>query len=69
MPDASTTDVYRFAASMVRRYGRDAVLVAELQADILLGRSDMDGYRTWKRVELVADELLAAEAPDSSPLH
>ena len=40
-----------------------------MQADVLLGRADMDGYRTWKRVKLVADELLTAEAPDSSPLH
>lgn len=56
-PDAPVSDIVHSANSLIRQHGQDAVLVAEMRADQSLGRGDIDGYRTWKRIELVVDGL------------
>ncbi len=61
-------DIYRAANILVKRYGEDAALEAAQRADVMLERSDMDGYAVWKsivraveemqRIELAAGEVL-----------
>lgn len=66
---ASGADVYRSADRLLRRHGGDAVVVAEMRASEFLGRGDMDGYRTWKRIVLVVDTLFSSAPPKGSVLH
>ena len=56
-PEAPVADIVHSANTLIRQHGPDAVLVAEMRADRLLGQGDMEGYKTWKRIELVVDGL------------
>ncbi len=58
-PDHACADIRRSAKGLLELHGRDAVLVATLQADDQLFEGDLDGYHKWKRVGLVLDELMA----------
>lgn len=64
---ATAADIYFSADRLLKKYGRDAVEVAVMQADQSLAKGDMEGYRTWKRIVLVVDELTSL-APSSMAL-
>ncbi|MCP5372948.1 MAG: hypothetical protein H6907_14575 [Hyphomicrobiales bacterium] len=55
------SEIVRSATQLVKRHGRDAVIVAEMHAEELLGLGDMDGYRLWKRLAMLVDGLLPQE--------
>ena len=58
-PDHPCADIRRSAKGLMELHGRDAVLVAAMQADDQLFEGDLDGYHKWKRVGLVLDELMS----------
>jgi len=51
------SEIVRSATQLVKRHGKDAVIVAEMHAEELLGLGDMDGYRLWKRLAMLVDGL------------
>jgi len=55
----AAADIYLSADKLLNEYGRDAVAIATMRAEESLGQGDMEGYRTWKRIVLVVDELTA----------
>ncbi len=57
--DHPCADIRSSAKGLLDRHGRDAVLVAAMQADDQLFEGDLDGYHKWKRVGLVLDELMS----------
>lgn len=67
-PNISLAEVVHSAEDLVQRYGGDAALVAEMQAETRLRDGDMAGYRTWKRIELLVDSLSGGLAPHE-PCH
>lgn len=56
--ELSSAQVYQMAAMLLRRHGRDAVLVADMRAGEKLNNGDMEGYRTWKRLIMLVDAML-----------
>jgi hypothetical protein len=66
---ASYISVLRMASGLMREHGKDASTVATLEAEKYISKGDMDGYRLWKRVEMVVDEMLTSGPPDSMLVH
>ncbi len=62
-------DIFRSAGNMIKRHGQEAVFVADLRANELLGQGDMDGYRMWKRIILVIGELAISDLSDEMLIH
>ena len=62
-------DIHELADMLLRRHGRDAVLVADMQAEEKLTTGDMEGYRTWKRLLMLVDEMLNTAPPERAYLH
>jgi len=62
-------DIFRSAGNMIKRHGQEAVIVADLRANELLGRGNMDGYRMWKRIILVIGELSTSAPSENQWLH
>jgi hypothetical protein len=54
---------------LIERYGQDAVTVAGMRAEELLTTGNMNGYRMWKRVGMVIDDMCAAGAPEGTNVH
>ena len=65
----TTADVYRMADVLLRKHGKDAVLIANMRAGEMLNTGDMDGYRTWKRLVMLVDGMTEEDLPDGTPLH
>ncbi|MBL6931713.1 MAG: hypothetical protein ISR45_02105 [Rhodospirillales bacterium] len=57
------------ADTLLRRHGKDAVLVANMQAGERLNAGDMEGYRTWKRLVMLVDGMLGIAQPERACLH
>jgi hypothetical protein len=57
------------ADTLLRRHGKDAVLVANMQAGEKLSEGDMEGYRTWKRLVMLVDGMLGVAPPEQACLH
>ncbi|MEQ8165183.1 MAG: hypothetical protein RIC93_03795 [Alphaproteobacteria bacterium] len=68
-PGISDADVFHTANKLIERYGQDAVTVAVMRAEALLTSGNMEGYRMWKRVGMVIDDMCTAGAPDHVNLH
>ena len=68
-PGISDADIFHTASQLIERYGLDAVTVAGMRAEELLTDGNMDGYRMWKRVGMVIDDMSAAGAPEDINLH
>ena len=61
-------DVLHIAEHLLQRHGRDAVLVAEMEARQRLDEGDVEGYRVWKRLVMMVDGH-TAEDLDGLALH
>ena len=68
-PGISDADIFHTASKLIERYGLDAVTVAGMRAEELLTNGNMEGYRMWKRVGMVIDDMSAAGAPTGTNLH
>ena len=68
-PGISDADVFHTASRLIERYGQDAVTGAGMRAEELLTTGNMDGYRMWKRVGMVIDDMCAAGAPEGTNVH
>lgn len=62
--EISNADIFYTANKLIDRYGLDAVTVAGMKAEELLNNGNMDGYRMWKRVGMVIDDISTAGAPE-----
>jgi len=67
--ELSNAEVYEMADTLLRRHGKDAVIVASMQAGEKLNAGDMDGYRTWKRLVMLVDGMLEVAPPGQECLH
>ncbi len=67
--ELSNAEVYEMADTLLRRHGKDAVLVASMQAGEKLTNGDMEGYRTWKRLIMLVDGMMEGGAPERERLH
>ena len=65
----SNSDILQSASKLAEVHGREASLIAELRADELKTQGNLDGYRMWKRISLVVDELLSNGEPDTNLFH
>ncbi|MEL0107553.1 MAG: hypothetical protein VW802_11460 [Rhodospirillaceae bacterium] len=68
-PGISDADIFHTASRLIERYGHDAVTVAGMRAEELLTDGNMDGYRMWKRVGMVIDDMCTAGAPEGANVH
>jgi len=62
-------DIYHNASKLAEQHGQDAAVVADMRAEQLRDQGNMDGYRMWKRIVLVVDELLASGPMEGELLH
>ncbi len=67
--ELTTADVYKMAGRLLRRHGRDAVIIANMRAGELLDMGDLDGYRTWKRLVMLVDGMSDREMSAETRLH
>jgi len=67
--ELSNAEVYEMADTLLRRHGKDAAIVASLQAGKKLESGDMKGYRTWKRLIMLVDGMQDNAAPGREVLH
>ncbi len=65
----STADVYKMARDLLRKHGKDAVIVADMRAGEMLSAGDMEGYRAWKRLVMLVDGMTETELPQGINLH
>ncbi len=68
-PEISDADIFYTASKLIERHGLDAVMIAGMRAEELLTNGNMDGYRMWKRVGMVIDDMSTACAPQGSNIH
>ena len=57
------------ADTLLRRHGKDAAMVASMQAGEKLSKGDMEGYRTWKRLVMLVDGMMEGVPPQRERLH
>ena len=50
-------DVWRAAALLVKRHGRDAALIASQRVDEMLTNGDLEGRTVWYRILEAVEEL------------
>ena len=67
--ELSNAEVYEMAETLLRRHGKDAVVVASMQAGEKLSMGDMEGYRTWKRLSMLVDGISDIMLPAQNCLH
>jgi len=67
--ELSNAEVYEMADILLRRHGKDAVIIASLEAGKKLNTGDMEGYRTWKRLIMLVDGMMEGAAPNRECLH
>ena len=65
----SNADILQSAHKLAELHGHDASVVAELRAVELKDQGNLDGYRMWKRIGLVVDELLSNGEADPDLFH
>ena len=69
MPNVSDDEIFREADMLLQRHGHDAVDVAETRANKLLVEGNLDGYRMWRRIILVMDDIIAFGPPEDAVIH
>jgi hypothetical protein len=67
--ELSNAEVYEMADALLRLHGKDAVVVASMQAGEKLSVGDMAGYRTWKRLVMLVDGIFEIVPPSQDCLH
>ena len=67
--ELSNAEVYEMAGALLRQHGKDAVVVACMQAGEKLSVGDMAGYRTWKRLIMLVDGISEIVPPAQNCLH
>jgi hypothetical protein len=67
--ELSNAEVYEMADTLLRRHGKDAAMVASMQAGEKLKDGDMEGYRTWKRLVMLVDGMMEGDVPKRECLH
>jgi len=67
--ELSNAEVYEMADTLLRRHGKDAVIVASLQAEKKMSSGDMKGYRTWKRLVMLVDGMMEGATLKRECLH
>ena len=65
----TAAEVYKMADSLLRRHGKDAVIIANMRAGEMLNSGDMVGYRTWKRLVMLVDGMTDEDLPGDTNLH
>ena len=65
----SDLDIYRAAQATIQAYGDGAGLHAAQRADELMAEGDMEGRRTWHRIEAAIDELQRTAPGEGDPVH
>ena len=58
----SDADIFHSAVNLLRQHGRDAVVIASMQAEQFLADGNVEAYRAWKRLQLMVDGI---DDPDS----
>jgi hypothetical protein len=69
LPTVSDDEIFDEADLLLQRHGHDAVAVAVWRANQLLGQGNMEGYRMWRRIILVMDDLFAIGPPEGASVH
>ncbi len=62
-------DIYRSAQMLVKHHRQDAPIEAAMRADAMLGKDDLDGCATWKRILRAVEELKRAEPKPGEAVH
>ena len=62
----SDKDIYRAAQATIQAHGDHAAFHAAQRADELLAEGDMEGRRTWHRIEEAITELQRTELDDEA---
>jgi hypothetical protein len=69
MPIISDDEIIRSAIMMLKNHGGDAGAIATMHADIFLCFDNAEGYRLWKRIEMVVEEMLLKKSDSRANLH
>lgn len=59
----SDADIYQSADLLLEEHGLDASSIAAVRADELLIDGNLDGYRMWKRIIMVIDNVAVVGPP------
>ncbi|MGB0749321.1 MAG: hypothetical protein ACPGO3_11295 [Magnetospiraceae bacterium] len=65
----SDASIVSSAEDLVKKHGKDAIVIATMRAEESLSSGDMDGYRTWKRLMFIVDSMDFAEPDASASFH
>ncbi len=68
-PIISDAEIVRSAITMLKSHGRDAGAISTMHADMFLCFDNVEGYRLWKRIEMVVEEMLLKERRAGVKLH
>ena len=59
----SDADIYQSADLMIEEHGMDASSIAAMRAGELLIDGNIDGYRMWKKIVMVIDNVAVLGPP------
>ena len=62
-------NIWRAANILVKRYGRDAAIVAAQRADECLAAGDVEGQSIWKGIVDAVTELLKDVSDEGERVH
>ncbi len=65
----SDAEIVRSAITMLKSHGKDAGAIATMHADMFLCFDNIEGYRLWKRIEMVVEEMLVKKSNTGVKLH
>ncbi len=68
-PIISDAEIVRSAITMLKNHGGDASAIATMHADMFLCFDNIEGYRLWKRIEMVVEEMLVKKSTAGVQLH
>jgi len=68
-PNITDAEIYNSADILLEVHGPEAVMVAAMRAEELLLQGNLEGYRMWKRIAMVVDDLFASGPPDDASVH
>jgi hypothetical protein len=61
----SDLDIYRTANLLIKEHGETAAIEADMRADDMLEKGDLDGQATWLRVLGTIKEISREVPPES----
>lgn len=65
----SDADIYQSADQLIEEHGLDASSIATMRAGELLIDGNLDGYRMWKRIIMVIDNVAVFGPPPNELLN